>query len=183
MKGTRKAVVLRSALCLFCLGTMGLFAATSADAQVISYAAKFVCGPAVSDADVVRGLYSTAVNIHNPLLKEAVQFTKTAVIAFPERKKERGPISPKVTETLKPNEAMYVDCTDIRLLFGTGVELPRHIEGFLVIETPALDISSDPLDVVAKYTARHRMGTVTTDPNIYDVESIDIEKITPKKVQ
>ena len=185
MSMTRKSVFLRLGVLLCLAGVMSLWIAANAEAQVapvISYAAKFVCGATRSDTDVVRGLYGTAINIHNPLLQSPVTFTKKAVIALPERSKRRGPISDRVIETLKADEAMSVDCIDIRRLFG-DVTIPAHFEGFLVIETPLSDLAEHPLDVVAKYTARHRTGTNTADPNIYDVETMDIETITPKRVQ
>jgi len=187
MSMTRKRVFLRLGVLLCFAGAMSFWIAADAGAQVapaiVSYAAKFVCGATRTDTDVVRGLYGTAVNIHNPLLQLPVTFTKKAVIALPERSKLRGPISDRVSETLKPDEAMSVDCVDIRRLFG-DVAIPAHFEGFLVIETHSpVEIVDHPLDVVAKYTARHRTGTNTADPTVYDVETMDIETITPKRIQ
>jgi len=152
-------------------------------AQMWQYSAKFICGAQTGDTDVVKGLYATTVNIHNSL-NTTVDLRKKAVIALPERTLPRGRISPVVIDTLKPDEAMGVDCRDIRSLFPVPPALPTHIEGFLVVEpfSPA-GIPTDPLDVVAKYTARHRTGTNTTDPNSYDVETLDVERIPPKKLQ
>jgi hypothetical protein len=90
---------------------------------------------------------------------------------------------------LNAEEAMGVDCTDIRRLLtvaGTPA-LPTHIEGFLVIKTlvnpNAPAAASDPLDVVTKYTARHRTSTVTgTDPTTSDVETLAVERIPVKRL-
>ena len=118
-----------------------------------SYSAKFVCGPAREDADVVRGMYASTINIQNPQLS-AVAFDKQAIIALPERDAEAGTfgmMSTVKTESLMPGQAMGVDCKDIRLLFGTA-DLPAHIEGFLVVSVPLA--KDDVLGVVAKYSAR-----------------------------
>lgn len=150
----------------------------------LSYAAKFVCGPQSVDTDVVKGRYATTVNVHNPQATLPVQFFKKAVIALPERS-NFGPISQGVTETLPPDIAIGIDCRDIISLFA-GVSLPLHIEGFVVLEVPPITTPAGTffpvLDVVAKYTARHRTGTSTTDPTIYDVETLAIVPITPQQI-
>ena len=131
--------------------------AQAAGAGYPSYSAKFVCGPLAEDADVVRGLYASTVNLHNPQVKE-ITFTKQAVIALPERDAEKGTfgaMSAVRAEKLLPQQAMGVDCADIRALFG-GAELPKHIEGFLVVTVPSA--STDVLDVVGKYSARQLRG-------------------------
>jgi len=90
-------------------------------------------------------------------LKE-VTFEKQAVIALPERDADAGKfgaMSSLKAEGLEPGQAMGVDCEDIRLLFGTA-ELPRHIEGFLVISVPSA--KEDVLNVVGKYSARQVRG-------------------------
>lgn len=151
-------------------------------AQMWQYSAKFICGAQTGDTDVVKGLYATTVNIHNSL-NIPVQFRKKAVIALPERTLPRGKISNIVGESLGPGEAMGVDCKDIRSLFPATPVLPTHIEGFLVVEIGSTaGTPTDPLDVVAKYTARHRTGTNTADPNSYDVETLDVERVPPKQM-
>lgn len=156
------------------LCVMGFMMAGGAEAQSLVYSCKFVCGPITSDADVVRGMYATSCNIHNPN-HTTVQFRKKAVIALPERTLPRGRISPFVPEALNADEAMGVDCRDIRGLFGP-IALPAHIEGFLVLERPATPAFQ--LDVVGKYTARHTGGALGTN----DVESIHMEQYQAKKV-
>ena len=163
--------------------TMALFLVMpvgEAGADMLSYAAKFVCGGKSNDTGAVKGLYATGVNIHNPQQME-VQFLKKAVVAFPERSKTRGPISNTLKETLQSDEAMEVDCKDIRDHLFVGVELPAHIEGFVVIMVLADPTSQflPELDVVTKVTARHR-GIATDFTS--DVESIDIEVVDPKRI-
>ncbi len=150
-----------------------------------SYAAKFVCGPLSTDADVVRGRYATTVNVHNPQATIDVQFCKKAVIALPERSPNFGPISQIVLDMLRPDIAMGIDCTDIISLFPTG-SLPAHIEGFVVIEVPPQGVGTAAviplLDVVAKYTARHRKSSSNPDDTLSDVETLAIVPITPQQI-
>lgn len=141
------------------LGAFSLSGVKQAEAQTAppssypSYSAKFVCGPTARDGDVVRGMYASTINIQNPQLKP-VTIIKQAIIALPERDFEAGTVgaqSAPRTETLGPGQAMGVDCKDIRLLFGE-LELPRHIEGFLVASVPTA--TADVINVVGKYSAR-----------------------------
>jgi hypothetical protein len=170
-----------------------LVVTTSVQAQVppppppfASYAAKFVCGRQDVDTDVVKGRYATTINVHNPQATIPVQFFKKAVIALPERSPNFGPISRGVQESLPPDFAMGIDCTDIISLFPAG-SLPTHIEGFVVIEVPPQGVGAAPviplLDVVAKYTARHRTTAVAgSDPVATDVETLEILPITPQQI-
>jgi hypothetical protein len=142
--------------------------------QIVSYAAKFVCGVTSPDVDVVKGFYRTAINIHNPHFFP-VRFRKKAVEARPERETARGRISPYHREVLGPDEAMYVDCDDIDLLFGIPPSPNRaHWEGFVVLEViPETGLPRPSLDVVGKYTARPIAGGVSSE---------DIERVTPKEI-
>jgi hypothetical protein len=156
-------------------GLAGMFTAGEPSAQtpVFAYSAKFVCGPRTADLDVVRGIYRSKVNIHNPLFAP-VQFRKKAVIALPQRS-PRGRISPFVPETLLADEAIGVDCVDIRQLFPPPA-LPAFIEGYIVLyaSTPLLDV-----DTVQ--TVRKRNGT-SADGAIYDATSIDVERVEAKQI-
>ncbi len=114
------------------------------------YAAKFVCG--TSDGKVVApGEYWTAVNVHNPALKEDhFEFRKKFVVAPP------GEAPGKPTDffkfDLKPDFAMEIDRDDIfRHLGAKG-----FVKGFVIIQ------SATELDVVAVYTARAARGGVST---------------------
>jgi len=162
---------------IFLVGSLcvvGFMMAGGAEAQSLVYSCKFVCGPITTDVDVVRGMYATSCNIHNPN-HTTVQFRKKAVIALPERISRRGRISPFRLEALNADEAMNVDCRDIRSLFAPFVP-PAHIEGFLVLELPATP--GFQLDVVGKYTARHTGGALGTN----DVETIHIEQYQAKRI-
>ena len=143
-----------------------------AQTPVLSYAAKFVCGTRTSfDYSVVKGLYETSVNIHNPHFA-TVQFRKKAVIAWPQSSPP-GPISNIVQEVLQSDQALGVNCPDIRRLFVPSAA--GFIEGFLVLYVP----DNTPFDVVEVHTARHS-GTVTDGSR--DVESIDTREVNPQRV-
>jgi hypothetical protein len=174
-------------LVLILVGTSGLWMATEVQAQqqLNAYSAKFVCGTQGLDSprgsNVVRGLYSTTINIHNPRggPNQVAVFRKKAVIARPQRAREPGPISEFVVEQLPPDGALGVDCPDIRALFPGA--LPAFIEGFLVLYI----LAPQELDVVGVYTARHRpLGGAPPPPDTsqFDVESIDVETFNPKRV-
>jgi hypothetical protein len=151
-----------------------MLASGSAQASFNSYAAKFVCGSRAGDSSVVRGTYETSVNIHNPHLIP-IQFAKKAAIANPQSS-TRGPISPFRSETLGPDQALGVNCRDIRALYPTGVVLPAFIEGFLVIHID----STIPIDVVEVLTARHRGAVVADFSN--EVETIHTRQVNPIRV-
>jgi hypothetical protein len=151
-----------SSACITMLSVSSLalaLAAGGAAAQLAppfnSYAAKFSCGTATVDADVVVGTYATSVNIHNPQSQTSVAFSKKVVTA-PEEGQGPGQIvvlsGSTNLEVLKPDQAERVDCPLIvRALKSSG-----HIEGFVVIEVPPPAGTTTPpaLDVVGKYTAR-----------------------------
>jgi hypothetical protein len=151
-------------------------------ARLRSYAAKFACGAAEQDGDVVRGVYATAVNIHNPLAVP-VRITKRALIANREIdavEQPAGRTSKDRNEILQPQQAIYVDCREIRNLLAnptlTGAPpIPNgHFEGFVVVETRPVPQTEflPPLNVVGKYTVRP--GPTTSGPG---VSSIDIEHV------
>jgi hypothetical protein len=126
---------------------------------LLSYAVKFLCGTIPhSDADpqqpppgapLVPGTYLTAVNIHNPQGKE-VRFRKKAVIANPQGQ-PRGRIGQLVDESLKPDEALEVDCDNIKQLLGAPTA--GFMKGFVVILSPV------ELDVVGVYTLKNVVDT------------------------
>ena len=120
-----------------------------------SYAAKFSCGTATVDADVVKGTYATSINIHNPQSQTSVAFFKKVVTA-PEEGQGPGKIvvlSGPNLDVLTPDQAQQVDCP----LIVKALQASGHIEGFVVIEVapqPAGTTTPPALDVVGKYTAR-----------------------------
>jgi hypothetical protein len=157
------------------VGMLGL--CLEAEAQVLSYAVKFVCGTRNSDAQVVSGIYATTVNIHNPQ-RETVKFRKKAVIGLPQSR-DPGPIAQFVDEELPSDGALGMDCRDIRVLFLPAA-LPSFIEGFVVIHVAPPPTGRETLDVVGVYTARHRTGDGA--PSTFDVETIDVEEVRPKLI-
>jgi len=126
-------------------------------------------------AQVVRGLYATAINVHNPALPKppddgTVVFAKKVAIALPWQKS--GPVSHFEKAILKANHAFEIDCEEIAAIFLSSVPggtstpppFPVFLKGFLVIMSPA------ELDVTAVYTARD-----------VGVSTIDVEVIEPRK--
>ena len=105
------------------------------------YAVKFVCGK--SDGKLLApGLYWTAINVHNPIMKaERFEFRKKFVIAPPGEK--AGKPTEFFSFDLPPDYAMEIDRDDILRHLG-GVSFAK---GFVVIQ------SASELDVVAIYTA------------------------------
>ncbi len=117
-----------------------------AQAQKVTfiYSAKYVCAPDFGPPDpaLVPGIYKTAINVRNFLAQE-VKFTKKVVVSRGQDE-PRGPISERETVTLKPDEAIDIDCPDMaKLLKEQKAGSPK---GFVVIESPV------ELEVVAVYT-------------------------------
>src|SRR5262245_47837379 len=75
----------------------------------MEYGAKFSCGQLKADADLVKGIYGTSINIHNPAGQATVTFIKKIVVSLPEGTTPPGQIIVK-TDTLKPDVAVRVDC-------------------------------------------------------------------------
>lgn len=121
-----------------------------AQAQMVEYAAKFVCGVPQIEARreaVKPGNYATAINIHNPNPDptQTIQFQKKAVQARPQGSDKLPPSLPQ-PEMLPSDFALEVDCQNIRDLLGAPPS-PAFIKGFVVILSPS------ELDVVGVYTA------------------------------
>ena len=111
------------------------------------YAAKLVCGIQDEPADLrlARGLYATTINVHNPNQQTAV-FKKKLALTFPPAEQRPGKILPISQDKLREDEALAVDCLDIKKrLFPNGFPAP-YIEGFVVIR------SIVSLDVTAVYS-------------------------------
>jgi len=120
------------------------------------YSVKFVCGLQLpipgqvppSEPPVKPGNYATAVNVHNFHNSLSVPIAKKAVIANPEDQ-PAGAISAFRRLTLKPDQALEIDCPDIvSLLANPTVGLPPFIKGFVEIVSP------QPLSVTGVYTAQ-----------------------------
>jgi hypothetical protein len=153
-----KAGFRKSRVSLALLGAMGLVATSmSAYAQHtaiagVVFTTKFVCGPSGGVT------FDSSINVHNPHLEE-ICVNKKMVIAKPQGE-DRGEISAKVLERFGPNEAIGVDCADIRSAFAEPPD--AFIEGFVVMELipdPLLAIHAPGLAVQGVYTATGRRGT------------------------
>jgi hypothetical protein len=117
---------------------------------------------------IAHGNYATAINIHNPSLRETLTLHKRAVQALEEDSQQLPP-SAFQTLTLGPGHAVEVDCEDINgLLFApppvTG-NFTTFTKGFVSI------ITTGPLDVVGVYSA----NPVTTNVGI----TLEMLNITP----
>ncbi len=113
------------------------------------YAVKFICGKS-NGSVVAPGNYFTAINVHNPA-HTAVRFQKKVAIALPGEK--AGPISKLFDAGLDADEAMEIDCPDIREHSPLQADF---LKGFVVIESDA------ELDVVAVYTVAGQDGWIET---------------------
>jgi len=147
------------------LFTCAMLLAGAAKAQLkppyLEYAAKFTCGQeTVESDDVVRGVYASSINIHNPQAEIAVNFVKKIVVANREDT-EIGRIV-VLRDILKQDQADRVDC----LFIDKALQLTpaAYVEGYVVIEVPPVSTGKvqPVLDVTAKYTARPANGSVST---------------------
>ncbi|MES9972418.1 MAG: hypothetical protein ABW092_20485 [Candidatus Thiodiazotropha sp.] len=126
---------------------------------VYKYAAKLVCGIQDDPADMrlARGFYATTINIHNPNEKK-VKFKKSLSLTYPPPKQRPGKVIPIAEDRLGPDQALAVDCIDIRQrLFPSGFPRP-YIEGFVTL------VAQKSLDVTAVYTSRALDQRVCCEP-------------------
>ena len=137
------------------------------------YAAKVVCGHQKDPKELrlTRGQYATTINIHNPG-REPVTFFKKLALSYPPPVQRPGKVIKIAEDTLKPDEALKVDCPDLeRRLFPGGFPT-GYIEGFVVIESPA------SLDVTAVYTT----AAIDPDGGIGPHSSIDVEEVRERRI-
>jgi hypothetical protein len=121
------------------------------------YAAKLLCGAQRDPTNMrlARGFYATAINIHNPNREVAVFHEKLA-LTFPSEEQLPDKILPIGDDRLHEDEALEVDCMDIRRKLFPD-RLPTHyVKGFVVIR------STVSLDVTAVHT------TTSVDKDCYD---------------
>lgn len=121
----------------------------SAEPTRYKYAAKLVCGyqPEPSDGRLVKGQYATTVNVLN-LSDETAKITKTLSLTYPPKEQRPGRVARIAVDTLKPDQALKVDCADIaQRVFPQGLPA-SYIEGYVTIE------SVSRLDVTGVYTSR-----------------------------
>ncbi len=137
------------------------------------YAAKAVCGiqKEPEDMRLARGLYATTVNIHNPQDRD-VAFKKKLALTYPPAEQRPGKVIPIGEDRLRADEALKVDCLDIRRrLFPQGFPTP-YIEGFVVIESNA------SLDVTGVYTT----ASLDVNGRVTDHSSIDVERVPERRL-
>lgn len=130
---------------------------------VYEYAVKFICGGSSgSCGDVVaKGHYYTAINVHNPETHR-VGFRWKVAVAKPGL--EAGPVSAFSAARLGPDEALEIDCDDIRCLSHRRDDF---LKGFVVIQVVNVE-----LDVVVVYTGAGATG---------QLETLDVERVIPRK--
>lgn len=116
---------------------------------MVEYAVKFMCGKSEGRV-AARGRYFTTINVHNPS-GSGMEFRKKVAIALPGEK--AGPMSDWITAKLENDEALEIDCPNIREHAPYKAEF---ITGFVVIQ------SEEELDVVAVYTVEGLFGAVKT---------------------
>jgi len=109
------------------------------------YAAKFICGrqTASQDLTLAQGQYATAINIHNPN-DEKVHFFKK--VALTERDQKPGRVLPVAVDGLLYDEALRLDCMDLRRRMTLTNSNEALLEGFAIIQSPR------SLDVTGVYT-------------------------------
>ncbi len=130
---------------------------------------------AANGAQVVRGLYATAINVSNPAAPRGTEsgtavFAKRFAIALPWQ--TSGPVSRFERAILEADHAFEIDCEEIAARFSrpssdssTPAPFPIFLKGFLLILSPV------ELDITAVYTARGESG----------VSTMDVEVIQPRK--
>ncbi len=128
--------------------TCGVKGASSDARTDFQYAVKIVCGqiPTTKPTPLPPGRYFTATNVHNPSRCDTV--TLRWKVALGLQAMRVGPVSSFAEATLGPDEALTIDCNDVKArLEKSGAPLPPYVEGWVVIETAA------ELDVVAVYAS------------------------------
>jgi Concanavalin A-like lectin/glucanases superfamily len=130
-----------------------------AEGASFEYAAKVVCGKSPGDA-VARGVYFTAINVHNPS-RTTVRLRWKVAVARPGAK--AGPVSRYFEARLGPDEALEIDCPDIM----KRTKVRDFLKGFVVINCGL------ELDVVAVYTAGAERGQVAT---------LHTERVPPRRL-
>jgi hypothetical protein len=130
-----------------------------AEGTSFQYAAKVVCGESAGDV-VAPGVYFTAINVHNPN-RTAARLRWKVAVARPGA--TTGSVSEFAEALLGPDEALEIDCPDIR----KRVRTRGFLKGFVVVE------SGLELDVVAVYTASPEKGQVAT---------LHTERVPPRRL-
>lgn len=142
------------------------------------YAAKLICGVQEDPKNLrlARGLYATAINVHNPNRQAAV-FQKKLALTFPPEEQLPGKIMPISRDSLREDEALEVDCVDVqKRLFPNGFPMP-YIKGFIVIR------STVSLDVTAVYSTNSLGKDKCCKAEAGEHSSIDVEQIRERRIE
>ncbi|MEM9483309.1 MAG: CARDB domain-containing protein [Cyanobacteria bacterium P01_F01_bin.116] len=139
------------------------------------YAPKFICGiqKDAKNMQLAKGFYGTTINVHNPEESETVFFKKLA-LAIPPGKQRPGKVLPISEDKLGADQALAVDCDDIRNRLFDGEFPTSYIDGFLVIQSPR------SLDVTGVYTTAS-LGYWGSKAN--KNSSIHVEQIRERRVK
>jgi hypothetical protein len=138
------------------------------------YPAKLICGKQ-GDPDVLRlmrGLYGTTVNIHNPNDQETYLFKKLA-LAFPPKDQKPGRIIPIAVDSLNYDESLKTDCDELRRNHFPNGFPEGYIEGHIVVQ------SALSLDVQSVFTA----APLDHDGDAGGVATIDVEYVPERMVE
>ena len=139
------------------------------------YSAKIICGTQRKSGNLrlAKGIYGTAINVHNPN-NGSNYFLKKLALAFPPGGQKEGKIYPIAYDKLGIDGALEVDCEDvIRRVFPNGIPSPGYFTGFIVLE------AQEPLDVTGVYT----VSKFLRSPSRAEVVSIDVEQIKERKMK
>lgn len=107
------------------------------------YVAKLVCGsqPDPEITRLARGWYATSVNVHNPNDEIVTLFSKLA-LTYPPEPREGGEVQAIGFNQLAYDQALSIDCDDVRRDNFSGALPEPNIEGFLVLQSPRrLDVT------------------------------------------
>jgi hypothetical protein len=136
-----------------------------------SYAVKFVCSKQNEDIDgtgLLRGAYATAINVHNPELKEPVAYFKKFVQGFIDQGQGRPSDFEPGPRVIEPNHAFEVECNEILRSLPDHSPTNPTATGFVVF------LTQSELDITAVYTA---------GPGAHsEVASIEVEPIAPRQL-
>lgn len=115
--------------------------------RLYRYDAKFLCGVETDPegARLAQGRYATVVNILNPG-QRAARFRKSLALAFPPAEQLPGETHLIGIDELGPQQALKVDCADVRTNVFAGAFPEPVIDGFVTIQSP------QPLEVQGVYT-------------------------------
>ena len=137
------------------------------------YASKFVCGLQRDPQNrrLARGLYTTAVNIHNPN-PESISFFAKLALTFPPKAPNPGKIIPLGDFKLTSDQALAIDCEVIEsAVRESGLSTP-YAKGFVIVQC------RESLDVSAVYTS----AALDENGRPTQQSSIDVEQIKERRL-